>query len=230
MPVKIVTVVGARPQFVKAAAVSRAIACHNSPVADAHSRLVEVIVHRSQHFDVEMSGRFFDEMGLPRPDHHLNVHSLNHGAMTRRILERLEGLLLSEEPDWVFIYGDTNSTHVVLDAALFYGTQSSERSHILQELGIEGEEFVLCTFHRAENMDDHEKLNGIVSASNELSRTVRIVMPLHPRTRNAPAASGAKLTFEPISPVRYYDMIQLLKFAQVVMTDSGGLQKEACFL
>jgi UDP-GlcNAc3NAcA epimerase len=305
--VKIVTVVGARPQFVKAAAVSRAIAFHNAQAADGHSQVVEVVVHTGQHFDVEMSGKFFDDLSLPRPNHHLNVHSLNHGAMTGRILERLEALLLSEGPDWVLIYGDTNSTlagalaakklhykvahveaglrsfnrrmpeeinrvvvdhvsdllccptenavrnlfaegvcdhgpeaplrgpsvintgDVMLDAALFYGQQSSERSHILHQLGIEGEAFVLCTFHRAENTDDHRKLNGIVSALNELSRSVRVVLPLHPRTRNALASAGTKLAFEPISPVGYFDMIQLLKSSQVVLTDSGGLQKEACF-
>ncbi len=99
---KIVTIVGARPQFIKAAAVSREIA--------SRSDIKEIIVHTGQHFDRNMSDIFFDEMQIPRPDYNLNINSLNHGAMTGRMIEGIEGILLAEMPDYVMVYGDTNST------------------------------------------------------------------------------------------------------------------------
>jgi UDP-GlcNAc3NAcA epimerase len=99
---KILTVVGARPQFVKAAVVSRAL------VAAGGS--TEVIVHTGQHFDAAMSDVFFEEMGIPEPSHHLGIGGMGHGAMTGRMLEALEGVMQAERPDWVLVYGDTNST------------------------------------------------------------------------------------------------------------------------
>lgn len=99
---KIITVVGARPQFVKAAVVSRAIA--------AHPRIEEKILHTGQHFDAGMSDVFFEEMAIPRPAYHLNIHSLTHGAMTGRMTERIEAVLMAEKPDAVLVYGDTDST------------------------------------------------------------------------------------------------------------------------
>ena len=99
---KILTVVGARPQFVKAAAVSREI--------KKHSDISEKIVHTGQHFDASMSEIFFDEMDIPRPDYNLNIHGLTHGAMTGQMLEKLDGIILAEKPDFVLVYGDTNST------------------------------------------------------------------------------------------------------------------------
>ena len=99
---KILTIVGARPQFIKAAAVSRAVAKFEG--------VTEVIVHTGQHFDKNMSDVFFEEMHIPKPDYHLHINSLSHGAMTGRMLEGIEGVLLKEKPDWVLVYGDTNST------------------------------------------------------------------------------------------------------------------------
>jgi len=107
---KIVTIVGARPQFVKAAVVSRAIATHNQQVTDDNLRLREVIVHTGQHYDNNMSAVFFDEMQIPNPDYNLDIHSLSHGAMTGQMLEKLESLLLGEKPEMVLVYGDTNTT------------------------------------------------------------------------------------------------------------------------
>lgn len=104
MSLKIVTIVGARPQFIKAAAISRAI-------REGHSaRIEEVIIHTGQHFDANMSDVFFEELDIPRPGHHLEISGGSHGAMTGRMLEAVEKVLMVERPDWVLIYGDTNST------------------------------------------------------------------------------------------------------------------------
>jgi UDP-GlcNAc3NAcA epimerase len=290
--VKIVTIIGARPQFIKAAAVSREIA--------RHADIQEIIIHTGQHFDDNMSEVFFREMGIPRPDYHLEVNSLGHGAMTGRMLEKIEDVLIKEQPDWVLVYGDTNSTlagalaakklhirvvhveaglrsfnmrmpeevnriltdrisdllccpteqaidnlslegfgsfpgtivktgDVMLDAALYYKTISAERSDVIARLGLADKGFVLCTVHRAENTDNSAALEGIVSALNEISCEVPIIMPLHPRTKKIIAANCIKLAFEPIDPVGYFDIIELLTHTSLVMTDSGGLQKEAYY-
>ena len=99
---KLLTVVGARPQFIKASVVSRAI--------QAGEGIDEIIVHTGQHFDGNMSEVFFEQLGIPRPDHQLDIHSVSHGAMTGRMLEKLEEVMLGERPDRVLVYGDTNST------------------------------------------------------------------------------------------------------------------------
>jgi UDP-GlcNAc3NAcA epimerase len=104
----ITTIVGARPQFIKAAAISRAVAQHNAAHPDLHIR--ETIVHTGQHFDENMSEVFFRELGIPRPHHHLGIGGGQHGEMTGRMLEAIERILLTQRPDWVLVYGDTNST------------------------------------------------------------------------------------------------------------------------
>lgn len=100
--IKIVTIIGARPQFVKAAVISRIFAINKG--------IQEVIIHTGQHFDQNMSHIFFEEMDIPKPDYNLNIHGLGHGAMTGQMLEKIEEILLCEKPDWVLVYGDTNST------------------------------------------------------------------------------------------------------------------------
>jgi UDP-GlcNAc3NAcA epimerase len=105
---KIITVLGARPQFIKAAAVSAAIARHNA--AAGRRSISEIIVHTGQHYDYGMSGVFFDELGIPEPQINLGIGNCSHGAMTGRMLEKLEAVLQSERPDWLLVYGDTNST------------------------------------------------------------------------------------------------------------------------
>lgn len=288
---KIVTVVGARPQFVKAAAVSREIA--------SRTGLQEIIVHTGQHFDANMSDVFFREMEIPAPDYFLNINSLSHGAMTGKMLERIEEMLLKEKPDCLMVYGDTNSTlagalaarklhlkvvhveaglrsfnmrmpeevnriltdrisdllccptdqavrnlevegfgsfpctivrtgDVMQDAALFYRDRAAG-STVLQQLGLQGRPFVLCTIHRAENTDDPARLGAIVAALNEIAVELPIALPLHPRTKKIIRERGLQLAFEPLDPVGYFDMITLLQHARLVMTDSGGLQKEAFF-
>lgn len=106
---KLMTVIGARPQFVKAAAVSRAISKHNKSAGELDG-IMEIIVHTGQHFDRNMSDVFFEEMKIPRPDYFLDIHSLSHGAMTGQMLEKIEELILKERPDFVLVYGDTNTT------------------------------------------------------------------------------------------------------------------------
>lgn len=294
---KLVTIVGARPQFIKAAAVSREISKHKD--------MCEIIVHTGQHFDTNMSDVFFDEMQIPKPDYFLDINSVGHGAMTGRMLEKIEEILLKEQPDWVMVYGDTNSTlagalaakklhinvahveaglrsfnmrmpeeinriltdrisdlllcptdaavsnltkegfhafsasivkcgDVMQDAALFYSTLAAEKSSIVDKLGLKEQSFALCTVHRAENTDDPERLYNIFNALHNISKEMSVVLPLHPRTRKKLIDSGISLldlssTIHCIDPVGYFDMIQLLEHTQIVLTDSGGLQKEAFF-
>jgi len=288
---KIVTILGARPQFVKAAAVSRAI---------KNSSVKEVIVHTGQHFDKNMSEIFFDEMEIPKPDYNLNINSLSHGAMTGRMIEGIEEILLKEKPDAVMVYGDTNSTiagalaakklhikvvhieaglrsfnmempeevnriltdrisdylfcptetaienlknegfdnidcsvikngDVMQDAAMYYAQFSEEKSSIINKLNLAGKEFILGTVHRQENTDNIERLNSIIAALNAINKTVPVIIPLHPRTKNILKGKNITPEFTIIDPVGYFDMIELLKNCKMVMTDSGGLQKEAFF-
>ena len=287
---KIITIVGARPQFVKAAALSRELAKHNN--------IEEILVHTGQHFDANMSDVFFDEMQIPKPKYNLDINSVGHGAMTGRMLEGIEKILLEEKPDLLLVYGDTNSTiagalaakkihikvahveaglrsfnmempeevnriltdrisdlllcptqtaidnlnkegyqnidtrivkcgDVMQDAALFYAKTSQEKATISKAINLEG--FILCTLHRAENTDDPKRLTDIVEALNEIHKTTPVVLPLHPRTKGKVEALGIDLKVKLIDPVGYFDMIELLKKCVLVMTDSGGLQKEAFF-
>jgi UDP-GlcNAc3NAcA epimerase len=287
---KIVTIVGARPQFIKAAALSRELAKHDS--------IEEVIVHTGQHFDANMSDIFFEEMEIPKPKYNLDINSVGHGAMTGRMLEGIEKILLDEKPNLLLVYGDTNSTvagalaakkihikvahveaglrsfnmempeevnriltdrisdflfcptttaidnlqkegyenidtniincgDVMQDAAEFYALRSEEKSSVKSFNNLDS--FILCTLHRAENTDDPERLKDIIEALNELHKTTPIVLPLHPRTKGKIEALGTELKVNLIDPVGYFDMIELLKNCSLVMTDSGGLQKEAFF-
>jgi UDP-GlcNAc3NAcA epimerase len=119
------------------------------------------------------------------------------------------------------------SGDVMLDAALFYAQKSIEKAQLPKEK-LQGD-FILCTLHRAENTDDPARLSAIVQALNTLQETTRVVLPLHPRTRNLLKQHALELKVDLINPVGYFDMIELLKHCQLVMTDSGGLQKEAYF-
>ncbi|HKK39577.1 MAG TPA: UDP-N-acetylglucosamine 2-epimerase (non-hydrolyzing) [Cryomorphaceae bacterium] len=287
---KILTIIGARPQFVKAAAISRQVALD--------PEVEEVIVHTGQHFDANMSEVFFTEMEIPKPKYNLDINALGHGAMTGRMLEGIEKLILEEKPDVVLVYGDTNSTiagalaarklhvkvghveaglrsfnmempeevnriltdrisdflycptdtavnnlnregyelldaevvrtgDVMYDAALFYAQRSAELSTVIKKLP--HEKFALCTLHRAENTDDPNRLSVFVESLNEIHKQLPVVCPLHPRTRKKLAEHGLQLEVHTIDPVGYFDMVELLKHCQLVLTDSGGLQKEAFF-
>lgn len=287
---KLLTVIGARPQFVKAAALSREIANHKN--------IEEVIIHTGQHFDENMSKIFFEQMEIPTPKYNLAINSLSHGAMTGRMMEEIEKIILIENPDFLVVYGDTNSTlagalaakklhikvvhieaglrsfnnlmpeeinriltdrisdylfcptqhavvnlknegfdnfkakiincgDIMLDAALFYAKTSAQLSTIIKK--IKPTNFALCTLHRAENTDSKENLIQIVEALNEINKTLPIVLPLHPRTKEKIKNFGLNLNVTIVEPVGYFDMIELLKNCKLVITDSGGLQKEAYF-
>ena len=287
---KIITVVGARPQFVKAAVVSREL--------KKHSTVNELIIHTGQHHDANMSDVFFDEMDIPKPAFHLGIHGLGHGAMTGQMLEGIERILIEEKPDFVLVYGDTNSTlagalaaskllipvahveaglrsfnmampeeqnriltdrlssmlfcptqtaidnlskegypfsnnrlilsgDVMQDAAMFYAENSEARSTVFKTLGLH--DFVLCTLHRAENTNDLTRLQSIINALEKINAEQKVVLPLHPRTQKIMKDAGMKTNLTIIDPVGYFDMLELLKHCKLVMTDSGGLQKEAFF-
>lgn len=289
---KILTIVGARPQFIKASALSRAIL--------SNPNFEEVIVHTGQHFDANMSDVFFDEMEIPTPKYHLNINSLGHGAMTGRMIEEIEKVLLIEKPDFLLVYGDTNSTlagalaakkihikvahieaglrsfnmdmpeevnriltdrisdflfcptdtaiknlkaegydnfdckiiksgDVMYDAALYYKQKAQSTSSILADNNLESGNYILATIHRQENTDNKENLAGIVGALNEVNANTKVIVPLHPRTKKIIADSGLTIDFSVIDPVGYIDMVQLTANAKLIMTDSGGVQKEAFF-
>ena len=285
---RILTVVGARPQFVKAAAFSRVV----------RERHTEILVHTGQHYDPSMSDVFFNELALQHPDHHLGVGSASHGTQTAQILERLEAVMQREAPDAVVIYGDTNSTlagalaaaklgmpvaHVEaglrsyvrdmpeeinrlvadrLATYLFAPTQNAvdnlaregmtagvtltgdimydvllkhvavaeEKSRVLRDLALTPGGYVLATVHRAANTDDPRRLGEIFEALALLREPV--IVPLHPRTRAA--LMGTDIEVEApvriVEPVGYLDMLALERSARVVLTDSGGVQKEAYLL
>lgn len=291
--IKILTVVGARPQFVKAAVVSRALA--------AAGGFNEIIVHTGQHYDSNMSDVFFRELDIPQPDYNLDIGNLSHAAMTGRMMEKLEGIIEAENPDRVLVYGDTNSTlaaaltarklhrtvahveaglrsfdmkmpeeinriltdrisdllfcptrtavdnlgtesyenfscrivnsgDVMFDAALFYADKirTGKQSLVIENLRLD--DFVLCTLHRQENTDDRERLENIFAALDEIHRQIPVVLPLHPRTEKMLKLFGINTAVHPIAPVGYLEMLSLLDRCRLVLTDSGGLQKEAFFM
>ncbi|MCX5801652.1 MAG: UDP-N-acetylglucosamine 2-epimerase (non-hydrolyzing) [Candidatus Eisenbacteria bacterium] len=289
---KIVSVVGARPQFIKASPVSRQL----RKVSE------ELLVHTGQHYDVDMSDVFFDELGIPAPDFTLGVSSKGHARQTGEMMEKLEEILLAEKPDFVLVYGDTNSTlagaltasklnlpvaHVEaglrsfdmkmpeevnrviadrLSRILFVPTETAvrnlahegisegvhlvgdvmvdalkehidvaaSRSRVLQDLGLEPGEYIVATVHRAANTDVFENLSRIVEILMAAPR--KVVFPVHPRTREALRRADLEKKLAEsrnvlsVSPLGYLDMLFLQKNADAVLTDSGGMQKEAYLL
>ena len=285
---RILTIIGARPQFIKASVVSKAI--------QQTEGVQEILLHTGQHFDANMSEIFFEQLGIPRPDVQLDIHGGSHGEMTGRMLAEIEQTILLHKPDRVLVYGDTNSTlagalaaaklhipvahveaglrsfnmrmpeeinriltdqvsdllfcptdtavrnlanegfahklaqvlqvgDVMQDAALFFGARAAAPTGFELPAG-----FILATLHRAENTDDPTRLRSIVAALNHIHTAVApVLLPLHPRTRNVIAALGLELNVHLIDPVGYFEMIWLLEHAGLVLTDSGGVQKEAFF-
>ncbi len=288
---KVITILGARPQFIKASVVSEAF---------ANSKMInEIILHTGQHFDKKMSHVFFDEMKIPTPKYNLEIHSLSHGAMTGRMIEEIERVLLLELPDLVLVYGDTNSTlagaiaakklnlklahiesglrahtyslpeemnrvltdrvtdllfcpsedavrnlknegfdnfsstyynvgDVMFDACIKHS--SNNNSSILNDLGLLNKKFVLSTIHRNENTDNSDNLKAIINALNEISKDVTVILPVHPRTKNVLKKLELEINFNIIDPIGYIDMMKLLTNCSLVISDSGGLQKEAYFM
>lgn len=291
---KILTVLGARPQFIKASVVSHAIG--------QRPGLSEVLVHTGQHFDANMSDVFFAELGMNKPDYFLDIHGGTHGAMTGRMLEAVEQVLLQEKPDAVLVYGDTNSTlagalaaaklhipvahveaglrsfnmampeeinriltdrisqwlftptqaatanlqregyatdkitevgDVMYDVALYHGSRVQPGTGLMAKLGVSEKNYVLATIHRQENTDHPQRLAAIVEALIATARNLSVVWPLHPRTRAVLQKTGCLDALAQhvklIEPIGYLDMVQLEKFAALIATDSGGVQKEAFF-
>jgi UDP-N-acetylglucosamine 2-epimerase len=286
---KVLSIFGARPQFIKASLVSKELRKDNT----------EILVHTGQHYDFEMSDVFFSQMNIPNPDYNLGVGSGPHGKQTGEMLIRIEEVLETEHPDWVLVYGDTNSTlagalasakrqipvahveaglrsfnrampeehnrvladhcsdllfcptqtavenlsnegikegvyltgDVMYDAVLQFTALAEEQSTIHEDLKLNSKEYLLATIHRPYNADNIDRMQSIMDAFIEID--MPIVFPMHPRTRmQMPKNSLEKLknsNIRLISPVSYFDMLMVEKHAQVILTDSGGVQKEAYF-
>lgn len=283
----VVSVVGARPQFIKNAPVSR----------ELRKYMKEILVHTGQHYDAELSQTFFDELDLPVPDYNLGVGSGTHGYQTAAILTRIEPVLLSENADIVLVYGDTNSTlagalaaaklhipiahveaglrsynkempeeinriltdhcsqflfcptetavtnlykenirtgiHLVGDVmydALLYNIKLAQKSSIIHKLPVEAHHFMLATLHRASNTDNEQALKNILAGLSQIEYPV--VFPMHPRTKKAIKKFNIKLgdNIIHIDPVGYLDFLKLESESLAIITDSGGIQKEAYLL
>ena len=298
---KIITIIGARPQFIKAAMVSRGILEHNK---DNSSKIEEFILHTGQHYDDNMSRVFFEEMGIPSPHWQLQCGNGSHGEMTGRMLAEIEKIIKVVTPDYVLVYGDTDSTlagalaaaklhipvvhveaglrsfnkqmpeeinrvltdhvstllccpthtaienlknegiqagvhhvgDVMYDAALAFGKLCNSAPDRLTLLGIKSKSFSLCTVHRAENTDSAERLGEIVEALKSIATDSQpLVFPLHPRTRKYLKQYSLFGELEQhknihlTNPLSFLDMVMLEKHASVILTDSGGIQKEAYF-
>ena len=286
---KIASIVGARPQFIKCAPLSKELR------KDHH----EVLIHTGQHYDYEMSKLFFDQLGISNPDYNLGVGSASHGKQTGEMLIEIERVLLQEKPDFVLVYGDTNSTlagalaavklhipvgHVeaglrsfdrtmpeefnriltdhasdllfsptntavknlrregitsgiyltgdVMYDVLRYSTKIAKKSRLLEEFGIRPNEYVLTTIHRPSNTDDATNLSNILEALSESGENV--VFPIHPRSLNFIKKHRLERKIKKnvfiTKPVGYFDFIWLELNAKKILTDSGGIQKEAYIL
>ncbi len=285
---KILTILGARPQFIKAGSISRKLA--------EYKGIQEVIIHTGQHYDANMSAIFFKQMRIPKPDYFLEVKAQTHGSMTGQMMQKIEEIALKEQPNWILVYGDTNSTlagalvasklhiklaHIEAGLRSFNTKMPEEINRILtdrvsqllfcptdtaiENLKNEGfdnfnckiiksgdvmqdgaifyqkyaqkpniklpENFALCTVHRAENTDNKNSLESIFKGLKKIANEQNIVLPLHPRTRKMIAQYGLNISekITIISPVGYLEMVYLLQHCNIVLTDSGGLQKEAFF-
>jgi len=289
---KIVSIIGARPQFIKAAALSRYL----KSIPDVK----EIILHTGQHYDNNMSDNFFSELDIPIPDYNLQVGSDTPARQTAKMMMGIEDIVFKEWPDFILIYGDTNSTiagalvgaklhipiahveaglrsydrempeeinrvvsdaistilfcptqtavnnlkrigitkgvynvgDIMLETYLYYKDQAQKNSEILNKLNLKPKEFILCTIHRASNTDNIENLKNIFIGLTNSKES--IILPLHPRTKkkinqNESFKKYIGSNIKIIDPVGYFDMICLEANAKKIVTDSGGVQKEAYF-
>ncbi len=284
---KVLSVVGARPEFIQASPVSHAL----------RQRHREVLVHTGQHYDYLMSQVFFQQLMIPKPDYHLGIGSGSHGRQTGDMLGPLEDVILGERPDWVIVRGDTNSTlagalaasklgvplahveagarsfdrrmpeeinrvlvdrvsdqlfciapsaignleaegirsgvhyvgDVMYDAMLHNIPMAAARSTILDRMGLKPQGYILVTVHRAANTDTLSNLEGIVRALNTIEEP--IIFPVHPRTRMALRKLSCRFAahVRDVEPVSYLDMLALELGARAIVTDSGGVTREAFF-
>ena len=281
---KIASIIGARPQFIKAAPVSAKI--------NSNSSISEVIIHTGQHYEDNMSDIFFEEMHIPKPKYNLNINQMKYGPMVNKMSKEICTLLLKENIDGVLVYGDTNSTLAgslsakKLDVPLFHveaGLRSFDRSmheennriitdhlssllfcpsnnavknlkeeNLKDGLILSGDvmydvykkfssykgnifedykapAYILSTIHRRENINRIEKLLAIFESLNKINNKLKIIMPLHPHTKNNMEKYKIKSSINFIEPQGYLSMLSLLKNSEMVITDSGGLQKESYF-
>lgn len=286
---KIVSIVGARPQFIKCAPVSKELQKSNE----------DILLHTGQHYDYEMSKLFLDQLDMPKPNYNLGVGSGLHGKQTAIMLIEIEKVLMKEKPDFVLVYGDTNSTlagalaavklhipigHVeaglrsfdrempeeinrlltdcssdalfaptktavenlkregiingvyltgdVMYDALLQNIKIAEKSNILEELDTKSKEYFLATVHRQSNTDDAKNLSNIIEALSQVEG--KIIFPVHPRTqkfiKKHKLDKKIKGNISLIKPIGYIDFLWLEKNAKKILTDSGGIQKEAYLL
>lgn len=285
---KVVTIVGARPQFIKCAPLSRAL-------REKHS---EILVHTGQHYDYGMSEVFFKELDIPSPDYNLGIGSGSHGHQTGAMLVAIEDVLINEDPDILLVYGDTNSTvagalaaaklhipvihveaglrsfdrkmpeeinrvmtdhlsdilfcptetavanlknegivkgvyhvgDVMTDAVMFNRKRAEQQSHILEKAGVLSKGYIAATIHRPSNTDSINNMQAIFTAFASCDKTV--VFPIHPRTRKYLDEYHLSIPINVIliDPLGYLDMLHLMANAERIITDSGGVQKEAYLL
>lgn len=282
---KLVTIIGARPQFVKASALSKLI--------KKEKNMNEIIIHTGQHYDYKMSNIFFKELNIPKPKYNLNIKSKYHGEMTGKMILGIEKILLKERPDFTIVYGDTNSTlagaitskklnipviHIesglrsynikmpeeinrvltdhsshILFAPSKLATRNLKREGIrktsiinvgdimydvflsvYKNLKKKNKIFdILVTIHRAENTNSKSKMLNIIKNLNKLSKEYNVLLPMHPRTKKVMGQYKIlKLLSKKIKvvePLSYKQTIYYLKYAKLLITDSGGMQKEAFF-
>ncbi|MGO4257762.1 non-hydrolyzing UDP-N-acetylglucosamine 2-epimerase [Marmoricola sp. RAF53] len=285
---KVLSVVGARPQFVKLAPIAAAATA---------AGVEHIVVHTGQHYDEDMSSSFFDELGIPNPDVNLAIGSGSHGAQTGEMLVALEKVFQERQPDWVLVYGDTNSTlaaaiaatkihlplaHLEAGLRSFNRRMPEEHNRVLTDhsadlclaptevamahLAHEGlaersvlvgdvmtdvllrtadrvaanpvdspvsadAPYVVATIHRPDNTDDPDRLAAILNALAGLDK--RVYLAAHPRLVDRAATHGLKLeigAITPLAPLSYPRLVQAVTAADAVVTDSGGLQKEAFLL
>ena len=289
---KVLHVVGARPNFMKVAPIMEAFRERNA--------VRQWLVHTGQHFDEKMSDVFFRDLGMPEPDEHLHIGGGSHAEQTAKIMLAFEPVLQKYQPDWIVVVGDVNSTvacalvasklgirvahveaglrsgdmtmpeevnrrvvDVISDLLLipsedarenllreganderikFVGNVMidtlvrmlplSERSNVLEELGVAAQGYVLVTLHRPSNVDDLDNLSQLMEGLEEIAQEQPVLFPVHPRTRARLSEAGIELgqNIRLIAPLGYLDFMSVMKSAQIVVTDSGGIQEETTYL
>lgn len=290
---KILYIVGNRPQFIKLAVLHQE--------AKKNKDITESVIHTGQHFSDEMSAVFFNELGIDLPVTNLDIHSFSHATMIGKMIKKLEPAINSEHPDYVMVFGDTNTTlagaltskklgipvahveagirtweedmpeesnryltdrmssfnfcctqlnmenlraegyngkqirsevvysgDVMLDAFQLFSPLFSSRP-LPPDIHITNNLYILFTLHRRQNIEDVDTLRGIIEALNSIHAEIPVVCPIHPNTANVLKTKGIETNFITIPPVGYPEMQNLLNKSSYVITDSGGLQREAFF-